>query len=290
VRADEHPGPRLAALVNGTLSGAERIAVANHVRACGGCRDELAGWRALSDATRLAARETLAVGAAPRPAPSARVLAEIEKPRPGGRLGHGLAVLRRQVPLVRTQIWPASLLVMSLGFLACLLERAAFAGLVFTLVVPFIASVGVVFIYGPETDPSLELALATPTSPRTILLARLTLVCGFDLALAAIASLGLAALGLAPGGLGHLVSLWLGPMLLLSSGSLLVSLYLGGAAALVAAFGAWTIRTSVAFGTGGPLTSDLMVQLWSTGPLTLGLAAAAFALALVAGVGRERLT
>jgi hypothetical protein len=201
-----------------------------------------------------------------------------------------LAVLRGQVGIVQTRIWPASALVMALGVVACLLERGAVTGLVLTLLVPMVAAVGVAFIYGPETDPSLELALATPTSPRTILLARLTLVFGFDLALAALASAALAALGLAPGGLAPLFGIWLGPMLLLSAASLLASLHLGSTPALMAATAGWTLRSIAEFGgPGEPATTQLMTQLWSTGPLGLGMAAGLFALAVVTGTGRERL-
>ena len=54
-----------------------------------------------------------------------------------------------------------------------------------------IAAACVSFIYGPENDLAYELALSTPTSPRTILLARLALVFGYNLGLVPIATLGL---------------------------------------------------------------------------------------------------
>lgn len=47
-----------------------------------------------------------------------------------------------------------------------------------------IAAVGLALVYGPEVDPGLELALATPTAPRSVLLARMTLVFAYDLGLA----------------------------------------------------------------------------------------------------------
>jgi hypothetical protein len=293
VTGDQHPRHLLAALVNGTLPAADRRAVQDHLRACASCRLQRAEWRALADGARRAAAEALLAEPLSDPAPYERIerdLAPLPAGPPERPLRHALAVLRGQVRLVHGGIWPASALVMTLGFAVCLLSRGALVGLVFTLFVPAVAAAAVALVYGPEADPSLELALATTTSPRTILLARLTLVFGFDLVLAALASAAVSVFGLAPGGLVALVELWLGPMLLLSAGTLLVSLYLGSAPALLAAIVIWTIRTSAEFGGAGEQPAGHVVaQVWSTGPLTLGLAAGLFALALATGTGRERL-
>jgi hypothetical protein len=290
---DQHPRHLLAALVNGTLPAADRRAALEHLRECASCRRQRAEWRALADGTRRAAAAALLAD----PVSSSELFERIERDlasppssAPARPLRHALAVLRGQARLVHGRIWAASALVMSLGFAVCLLSRGALVGLVFTLFVPAVAAAAVALVYGPEADPSLELALATPTSPRTILLARLTLVFGFDLVLAALASAAVSAFGLAPGGLVPLVELWLGPMLLLSAGTLLVSLSLGSSPALLAAIVIWTVRTSAEFGGAGePPAAQVVAQLWSTGPLTLGLAAGLFALALATGTGRERL-
>jgi hypothetical protein len=290
VTGRQHPRQLLAALANGTLPAADRRAVLDHLRVCPSCRQERAEWRALADGTRRAAGEDLLAQPLLGPDLFERIERDLTH-TPERPLRHVLAVLRGQVPLVRGGIWPASALMMTLGFGVCLLSRGALVGLVFTLFVPAVAAAALALVYGPETDPSLELALATPTSPRTILLARLTLVFGFDLILAGLASAAVSAFGLAPGGLVPVVELWLGPMLLLSAGTLVVSLYLGSVPALLAAIVIWTIRTTGEFGGAGePPTAHLMGQLWSTGPLTLGLAAGLFALALATGAGRERLT
>ena len=63
----------------------------------------------------------------------------------------------------------------------------------------------------------------TPTSPRVILLARVTLVFGYDLILALLSSAVLTLLNATPLGLTSLITTWLGPMAALSALSLLLS-------------------------------------------------------------------
>ena len=56
------------------------------------------------------------------------------------------------------------------------------------LVAPIVAAAGVAGTHRSRRDPAAELVAATPTSGRLLLLVRLTLVFGFDLALALAAS------------------------------------------------------------------------------------------------------
>jgi hypothetical protein len=96
------------------------------------------------------------------------------------------------------------------------------------------------FLYGPETDMSLELALSTPTSARTVLLSRFALLFAFD---ALLALAGTVALALWHGeNLAALVAVWLGPMTLLAALSLLVSLVLGSGTALGGSAALWLSR------------------------------------------------
>jgi hypothetical protein len=82
--------------------------------------------------------------------------------------------------------------------------------------------VGISFLYGAAPDVALELELATPTSPRLVLLARLALVYGFDLGLGLLASAALA--WLMPGvSMWPLVATWLAPMSFLSAVAFLLT-------------------------------------------------------------------
>jgi hypothetical protein len=134
-------------------------------------------------------------------------------------------LLCAQVRVVRQEIWVASSLVMTLGVIVTLATRGPAVShetLTMVLIAPLVAAAGLAFIYGPGVDPALEIELATPTSPRLVLLARLVLVFGFDLVLGLVGSLALALLR--PDiSLWPLVMAWLAPMTFLSALSLLIS-------------------------------------------------------------------
>jgi hypothetical protein len=128
-------------------------------------------------------------------------------------------LLRAQAKVVRGEIWAASALVIALGTLTTLLadgEASSVSTLPLVLIAPVVAAVGISFLYGAESDPALELELATPTSPRLVLLARLVLVYGFDLGLGLMGSVTLAAL-MPELSLWPLVTTWLAPMSALSA-------------------------------------------------------------------------
>jgi predicted Fe-S protein YdhL (DUF1289 family) len=204
----------------GTLPDGAAAGVAEHLRGCSRCTAELRQWSALRQAARTAL--PAAMPERPQLAAMRRRMAPVTSPWSPGQLG---AVVRAQAPLVRQQLWAASALVIGLGAVTLLLGHGG-VGLL-KLLAPVVAAAGIAFLYGPEHDPALELALATPTSPRLILLARLTLVFGYDLALSLLASGILALVGQAPAGVWQLILQWLGPMLLLSAISLWLSQRLG---------------------------------------------------------------
>lgn len=154
-----------------------------------------------------------------------------------------------------------------------------------TLFLPIITAGGIAFIYGRETDSALEVALATPTSPRAVLLGRVALFFSFNLAL------GLVATALVAGLHGHTawaaITLWLGPAALLSSGSLLLSLLLGPFVA-VGSVAAVSLAQVV------HLSNNLRISIvtdaiWQTSPPMLALAAALLLIALLYVPRQERL-
>ena len=134
-------------------------------------------------------------------------------------------ILRAQVRLVHPVTWAASGLVIALGALVTLLlynPAQTGAELPLVVVAPLVAACGVAFLYGLEADPALELQLATPVSGRLVLLARLALLFGFNLAITLVCSVGLvlaqAQITLAP-----LIAAWLAPMTFLSALAFLLS-------------------------------------------------------------------
>lgn len=278
-RSHERVRELLAGYAAGTVTGIERRWVSAHLDACPSCRQELGGWQAVQTGLR----------AAPAPAPSPGVLAGVlaridaDAAAPAahdwgaeqwgaGRSGagwwgvvHAAALLRGQVPLVRRRLWLASALVMVLGAAVAAAGTASTASVVLALVAPVVAAAGLAVVYGPEVDPGLELAVATPTSPRSVLLARFTVVFGYDLLLGLAASVVLAGVGVSTG-VGVLVSAWLGPMMLLSALTLIISIWFGPSAAFGAALVVWTARLVVG-GAAAPQVGGVgrVVELvWST--------------------------
>lgn len=156
-------------------------------------------------------------------------------------------LLRAQLRVVRREIWVASALVLALGTLVTLsvYGRAGFSALEtlpLVLLAPVVAGLGVACLYGPLADPALEVELAAPVSPRVVLLARLALLFGFDLALGLAGSLALA--WLAPGlSLWPLVLSWLAPMAFLSAlAFLLAVLAVDAGVSITLCLGLWTVQ------------------------------------------------
>jgi hypothetical protein len=243
----------------------------------------------------------------PAPQPSAqdtaKLLAALQPALPArsSAISHLLSDLRNSWPLllihsqlrvVRAEIWTASALVMALGAVVTLaLTQPGTGGtLPFVLVAPFVAALGVSFLYGPAVDPALEIELTTPVSPRLVLLARLALVFGFDLILSLVASAALAVVR--PDiSLWSLVSAWLAPMTFLSALAFLLSVItldtLHGVAVSLLLWGYQTMRALVPSDSRLPLLALLPNLLaadarWPLFLLAMALSAVALWLA-----GRE---
>ncbi|MBN8620051.1 MAG: hypothetical protein J0L63_14175, partial [Anaerolineae bacterium] len=148
----------------------------------------------------------------------------VDKPSVRMRLKWALLILTAQVRIVQPMLWLASALVIGLGALVTLwfyqVDNSSQLPLV--IVAPLVAACGVAFLYGQEADPALELQLASPVSPRFILLARLVVLFGFNLVVTLVCSVGLAVIwpqiSLLP-----LIYAWLAPMTFLTGLAFLLS-------------------------------------------------------------------
>jgi hypothetical protein len=197
-------------------------------------------------------------------------------------LGSLLLLLRRQVSLIGHGIWAASLIVLVMGMILTYLFPYASgpSTSLLALAAPIVAAAGVALIYGPENDPATELECATPISPALILLARLVLVYGYNLALALVTS---ALLWLMLGGvaLWPLVLSWLVPMLFLSALALALSVIWNSQAAIIVAFSAWGLHVFDLLRSPLPALWELSNGLWSNQTLLLCLAGSFLALAFL---------
>jgi hypothetical protein len=147
-------------------------------------------------------------------------------------------------------------------------------------------------VYGPEREPALEALAITATSPRLVLLARVTLVFGYDLTLALAASAVVRLLATEVG-LVDLVVAWLGPMTLLLALSLVLAMWIGPNVSLGVAAALWMLRLATV---GVPELSEgwlaaRMQEVWATSPgtvaVTFALVAAAVALSRRPGRPRD---
>ena len=221
--------------VAGQLGDAERAEIEGHLGGCAECQADHSLWREISAEISTTGR---AVVAPPRLVDRALERIHARPPLQAAFL-RAWQLLRAQALLVHHELWPACAAVMAIGVVVALLvEKES----VIHFIAPMVAAASLAVTYGPEHDPAVELALSTPTSPWKILLARLTLVSGYNLLLALIASLAL--LVIIPLDLvGALILAWLGPLTFLSALALLLSLWIGTSNAVTIVYGLWLVRT-----------------------------------------------
>jgi hypothetical protein len=281
-QAGWHCPDALAEYAAGVLAGPERAVVEAHLLDCASCRAALVGWTALAEAT------AAPVGTSPDPASVVRAaltraaLAPQPPPVPRRRVGFAGELLLAELRLVRPSVWLASALVMACAVALALAGGNGAGRTVLSLVAPLIAVAGVAGVYGPERDPAFEALAVTATSPRVVLLARVTLVFAYDLVLAVAAS-AVVQVDAPRVGLLDLVTAWLGPMTLLSALSLLLAMWIGLNVALTVAASLWVLRVltvGIPQLTGGWLTAA-MREIWATNPGTVAATLTLLAAALV---------
>lgn len=274
----QHISDLLPAYINGKLDAASTERVRIHLETCGACRHELAAWEAVNGATQLAS----ASGPAPSPLLMNAVWAKIDAqekaiaPRNSIKrlvLHLGL-VFSRQIPLIHKSIWIASILV---NVLMCVLVFLGHAGArhnlnsvaaVMAFLTTIAAAAGVAFIYQAEHDAGYEIILSTPTSIRIVMICRMVLVVGYNLALAAITS---AIIAITLGGtVWDFMHIWLGPMILLASISLTIAVIFGSLVSVVAALFLEILQAIItSFARTTPFAHFLHANLLQTSPTAL---------------------
>lgn len=218
--------------VSGALDEVQRRAIENHLTHCSTCQSDAALWQQVAFQVADANRN-LAVP--PRVVKHALAQARVRR---ANIFRRAYELVRAQVPLVRGELWLASAAVMAIGVIVATIVHDA---VVLQMLAPMVAAASIAVIYGAENDPALELTLATATSPWKILLARLTLVFGYDLLLALAASGGMV-LFLPADAVARLILDWLGPMTFLSAAALVLALWIGAGNAIALSYVAWLMQ------------------------------------------------
>lgn len=203
-------------------------------------------------------------------------------------------ILRAQFRVVQREIWVASCIVMLIGMVFTMASYTTGqnpSSLPFVLVAPLTTAFAISFLYGPTEEPAIEIELSTPVSQRLILLARLTLVFGFNLMIGLISSLLLSLSGVSTP-LWMLVALWLAPMTFLSALAFVGGAFTGnsGASILLSVL-IWTtqvLRQQLMYITDAPPLINLLPDLFAVEALptlfALGIALVLFGLWVI---GRE---
>ncbi|MFC0505334.1 zf-HC2 domain-containing protein [Micromonospora costi] len=282
-----HPTGQLAEYVAGTLPARDAAAVAAHLPRCPACRQEVAGWQHLADGVRarMAPAPAAVLAAVRRRLAAPNAAGSVAAPPvyravPGARpLARAAGLLAHQWRLVGWRVWAVSAVVLVAG-MALAGWVSVPAQPVLAVVVPLVGALAVASACGGDALND-ELIRATPTSVRTVLLARLTLVLAAVFVAALAGSLVLSLAG--AGGPGRLLAAWLGPMVLLSAVSFAFSVIWRPAVGLSAALAVWALRALMAAGHADPAVAGAVEAMWRTSwpPLVTAGALVAGVLAIV---------
>ena len=221
----------------GGLTADQRRSIEIHLTTCEECKADLALWQMVASATR---QSVLVI-----PAPQGILERALVQLRAGhhrtGMMRQGWVLLRSQLPLVRHEIWPASAAIMIIGFIASILVGKE---AIIQALAPMVAAASIAMVFGPGNDPACELMGSVPTSPRQVLLARLSIVFGYNFLLALLASVCL--LPVFPKiFLPELIMSWLAPMTFISALALFLSIYFGTENAIITAYTLWILKYAV---------------------------------------------
>ena len=217
----------------GILDASESKKVEQHLAECPECQQDLQLWQWVSRAT-----EQTSEAQEVDPKLLTPVLFEIRAGFTKQPLRTAWQIIRSQLPIVHKEIWPASLVIILIGYIASVLVGKE---VIFQALAPLIAATSISTVFGSNHDPAAELSLSTPVPPVMILLARLVIVFLFNFLLACGASIGIT-LAIPSLSLGGLILSWLAPMCLLSSLALLISIQYRTETGLGAAYTLWLLR------------------------------------------------
>lgn len=273
-KTGQHPVDLLPFYVSGALEPADRKRVGAHLEQCATCQEEVLFW---GEVAQVVQEADAAV-----PLPSLRVPEpETARVAPTG-LGHHLRrafqILWAQVLVLDRRLWLASALAVGAGLVLAIAGYQDASDRWVEMVSPLVAALGIAFMEHPRQDPAWELVLASPLSPRTLILARAALIFGFNLVVAMMVTL---ALGGSPWGLlERVVFEWLAPMTCLSALALLLAVVQGPEVGASVAFLLWGVAQRW-IGLTIPIWPQLADALraaitgpwaWATGAALLGAA------------------
>lgn len=217
------------------LSPDIRREIESHLHSCNQCKEDVIFWRMVSKAIQDSNRQI--------PLDKdlvEQVLAQNKSSSKGfsRRLLRGWSLFLSQIPLVRRDIWSASIAIMLIGYLAAILAGRE---IIVQVLAPMVAAASIATILGSNNDPVIEIVHSVPTSMRQLILARMTILFVFNLVLSMVSSICLLPF-LSDFNLWSMILGWLAPMSFLSALGLFLSTFLGTENAIVIGYSAWILR------------------------------------------------
>lgn len=150
-----------------------------------------------------------------------------------------LSLGRAQVRLFSVGFWLVSFAIMLAGTAVEAAGLDPERVLAFYLAAPLLAYTATAAAFRGQHHGPYELELATPVSPRELLLVRLLVILGYDIAIGVIASVPLAVTGQAM--LGPLTINWLSPLLLATGATLLLASWVRVEQAGAVVYAGWVV-------------------------------------------------
>ena len=263
----------------GQLNGTQKVEIETHLKTCKECQADLMIWKTVSGEIHNTNQ-----GLTATPGIVDKALKQIHTPNRLARaFNQAWQLLRAQVLLVHSEMWPVAAIIMGMGIgVSIIADKTA----VIYFLSPLLAAATLAALYGPDHDPAIEVCQSTPTSQWKILLARMSIVSCYNLLLGLLGSLVL--LFITPLQLlGTIILGWLGPMAFLSALGLLLSIWLGTNSAIAIAYSLWVIQyipfKAVSAWTAFPMWTSFLTaykEFWHNPLLLVCLSILIFATAL----------
>lgn len=236
----DHVLEQIPFYINGTLSSQNRRQVSDHLAGCPACREALEAWDLIGSAVR----DESSQHSVELPPLSPMVWASIRRPKTTAQAIRSALMLvwAQRVVILRGGPLLGTALAVSIAVLATTLlslQSSPLLALPLLILVPCLAIIVIPFVHGPDDDPTHELIAATATPAAALIFARLTLALGTIICFSLLGSMALDWVSVSQ--FGWMVTVWLGPMLLLSGLTTALMLLFRPLASMGISLALWTM-------------------------------------------------
>jgi hypothetical protein len=207
--------------------------VQTHLKTCSTCQQDLEFWQTINQSIQV---ENTTSTPSLSPEIFTQISAKIyQRPTIQEKFNRFSQILKTQFQLIRKEIWPASFLVLLIGFvITVMFEFEPF----FYAIAPLVSAASISVLYNRQNDPAFELVLSTPVSQLQILLIRLFIVFSYNSILVFLFSASLSLI-YSTKVFSPLLFEWLAPMTFLSILGMTLSVILNSENAIFISYSVW---------------------------------------------------